>query len=392
MTRSSLWLSASVAALVGCSTVGSSGAADTTVASGSSSSSAASGGARTFDMGFTPWPYDATNEAIDWTWSTLRADGDVVSQHIEEGVPWAEAASGAAFPPSFEALLEDRKKRAAGARQLLSLNPLDLSRTHLAGRRTDQLNAPLEPPWSGYALDDPAVVAAYLAYVRRVADLFEPTYLQTGIEVNLLRRDTDAATWTQYVHLQCAVYAGLKAAGYTQPISVSFVSTPFYQPEKYDTKPNLPAQIQAVHDLEPCVDVVAWSVYPFMSGLLADSVPDDYFASFLDLPSKPMAISESGYPAETWSLPNGPTWNGTPEKQRAFVDRMLHEASARNLRFVVWFPLRDYDALWSKPVSMGGLGQDNVSIVWRDSGLYDAAGTPRAALARWRESFSMPRD
>lgn len=371
--------------LVGCASPGAA-----TGSTGASSSSG--GGTRTFDMGFTPWPYDATLEAIDWTWSTLRADGDVVSQHIEEGVPWPEAASGAPFPASFDALLADRKKRAAGAKQLLSLNPLDLSRTKLAGRRTDQLNAPLEPPWSGYAIDDPAVLTAYLAYVKRVADILEPTYIQTGIEVNLLRRETDAATWARYVKLQCAVYQGLKSAGYAQPISVSLVSTPFYQPEKYDTKPDLPAQIQALHDLEPCVDVVAWSVYPFMSGLLADAIPDDYFASFMDLTSKPMAVSESGYPAETWSLPNGPTWKGTPEKQRAFADRLLSEAASRRLRFVVWFPLRDYDALWSKPTSMGGLGQDGVSIVWRDSGMYDAGGSPRAALARWRDAFSVPRE
>lgn len=384
--RCSAWIFA-VAALpvVACTTPASTGSSGTT-------STSTGGATRAFDLGFTSWPYDATTEAIDWTWTTLRAEGDVVSQHVEEGVPWTEAASGASFPASFDAQLVDRKKRAAGAKQLLSLNPLDLSRTKLAGRRTDQLNVPLEPPWSGYALDDPQVIDAYLAYVKRVADVLQPTYLQTGIEVNLLRRETDAATWGRYVKLQCAVYQGLKTAGYAQPVSVSFVSTPFYQPEKYDTKPNVAAQIQALRDVEPCVDVVAWSVYPFMSGLLAESVPDDYFASFMDLTSKPMAVSESGYPAETWVLPNGPTWNGTPEKQRAFADRLLVEASARKLRFVVWFPLRDYDALWSKPTSMGGLGQDNVSIVWRDSGMYDAAGAPRPALGRWREAFSMPRE
>ncbi len=342
-------------------------------------------------MGFTPWPFDATSAAIDETWSALHASGDLVSQHLEEGVPWPEAASGAPFPASFEALLADRKKRANGARQLLSLNALDLSRTRLAGLRTDAINAPLTPPWSGYALDDPAVIAAYLAYVRRVTDALGPAYIQTGIEVNLLRRDADAAAWAQLVRLQCAIYGGLKDAGYTQPISVSFVSTPFYQPEKYDKQADLAGQRAALKDIEPCVDLVAWSVYPFVSGLLADSIPDDYFASFLDLTDKPQAISESGYPAEVWSLPGGPTWTGTPEKQRHFADLLLGEASSRELRYVVWFAVRDYDALWEKPVSAGGLGQDNVSIVWRDTGLLDASGVKRAAWSRWQEAFSLPR-
>lgn len=339
-------------------------------------------------MGFTPWPFDATPEAIDATWSALHADGDIVSQHIEEGVPWPEAASGAPFPAGLEALLADRKRRANGARQLVSLNPLDLSRTHLAALRTDKINAPLTPPWSGYAIDDPAVIAAYLAYVKRVADALQPAYIQTGIEVNLLRRDGDPAAWPRFVRLQCAVYEGLKAARYTQPVSVSFVSTPLYQPEKYDKNPNVAAQIAALRDVEPCVDLVAWSVYPFVSGLLAESLPDDYFASFLELTNKPQAVSESGYPAERWSLPDGPTWNGTPEKQRRFMDLLLGAAERRALRYVVWFTTRDYDALWAKPTTEGGLGKDNLSLVWRDTGLLDASGAARPALSRWRDAFS----
>ncbi|MFO0611481.1 MAG: hypothetical protein U0414_02750 [Polyangiaceae bacterium] len=387
MPRSALTAGIAVVAAVGCASCAAPPAGST-----ATSTSSSGGAARSFDMGFTPWPYDATVEAIDWTWSTLRADGDLVSQHIEEGVPWIEAASGAPFPASFEALIADRKKRAAGMKQLLSVNALDLSRTHLAGLRTDQLNAPLPPPWNAYALDDPAVISAYLAYVRRMIDRLEPTYVQTGIEVNLLRRDGDAEAWAAFVRLQCSVYKGLKAAGYAQPISVSLVSTPFYKPELYDKNPNLVAHRAALKDLEPCVDLVAWSVYPFMSGLLANDVPDDYFPSFLGLTSKPQGISESGFPAETWSLPNGPTWESTPEKQRRFADQLLRAAAERHLAFVVWFPLRDYDALWSKPTSAGGLGQDAVSIVWRDSGLYDPAGLKRAAGARWSEAFSVPHE
>lgn len=402
-SRAHAWIGLSVAVALGIACRPSSNGSATSASSSASAPSSASssvgpsttksgGATRSFEMGFTPWPFDATPAAIDATWSAVHANGDLVSQHLEEGVPWPEAASGAPFPPALEALLADRKRRANGARQLLALNPLDLSRTRLAALRTEKINAPLTAPWSGYALDDPAVIAAYLAYVKRVADALEPAYIQTGVEVNLLRRDVDAAAWARLVRLQCAVYQGLKAARYTQPISVSFVSTPFYKPEKYDKNPDVAGQIAALRDIEPCVDMIAWSVYPFVSGLLAESIPDDYFASFLDLTTKPQAISESGYPAESWSLPGGPTWSGTPEKQRRFTDLLLGAAASHALRFVIWFTTRDYDALWARPPAEGGLGKDSLSLVWRDTGLLDASGAARPALARWRDAFSLRRE
>ena len=366
------------------------GGTSTSTPAGGGGAGGADGVTRPFDMGFTPWPWDATLAAVDWTWDHLASDGDLVSQHIEEGVPWPEAASGAPFPQSYLDQIADRKAHAAGKRQLLSLNALDISRTHLAPFRTEQPNTPLTAPWSDYALDDPEVEGAYLSYVQRMVDLLEPDFVQTGIEVNLLRRDTDAATWATLVSLQCHVYQGLKALGYTQPISVSLVSTAFYHPELYDQSPDLDAQLAALHDLEPCVDLVAWSVYPYISGLLADSMPDDYFGTILALTTKPQGISESGYLAQQWSLPNVATWNGTPEKQRHFVDVMLSAASAHDLRFVVWFAIRDYDQLWERPTSEGGLGSDSLSLIWRDTGLYDEAGAPRVAWDEWSAAFELP--
>lgn len=301
----------------------------------------------------------------------------------------APAPSAAESLPALE-LLQDRKARAAGKRQLLSLNALDISRTRLAPFRGAEPNEPLTAPWSSYALDDPAVKTAYLAYVRRVADLLEPDYLQTGIEVNLLRRDTDAPTWASFVELQCFVYQELKAAGYPQPISVSLVSTSFYHPELYEPSSVLDEQLSALADLEPCVDVVAWSVYPYLSGLLADSLPEGHFAELLALSAKPQAISESGYPAQEWQL-DGLTWHGTPERQLEFADQMLSAAVLHELRFVVWFTVRDYDAFWARPVSKYGLGSDPVALLWRDTGMFDEAGQVRPALERWREALALER-
>ena len=333
-------------------------------------------------MGFTPWPWDATVEAVDWTYAHLQTDGDLISQHIEEGVPWQEALDGTPFASGFQSSLQDRRNRTApGQKVVLQLNPLDMGRAALAPFRNNGINVPLTAPWSGYAFNHPDVKTAYVNYVRRVTDLLLPDFVQTGVEVNILRRNSTPQVWAQYVELQCHTYQALKAAGYTQPIGVSLVTQALYHPDIYATEYNEAQQIAALRDLEPCVDVIAWSVHPFISGLLADTWPADYLTLISALTTKPQAIPESSYPAQVWSL-NTVTWNGTPQKQTAFTTSMLDHAGAHGFLYVVWFAIRDYDQLWQRPPPLG-LGQDSLSLIWRDTGLYDESGVPRAAHAVW---------
>ncbi len=290
--------------------------------------------------------------------------------------------AGDPFPAGYQTALQERRANTPATHQLLlQVNPLDVGRAALAPFRTDAINVPLTPPWTSHAFNHPDVKTAYTNYVRRMVDVMQPAFVVTGIEANILRSKSTPQVWAQYVELQCHVYQALKTAGYSQPIGVSLVTTAYYRPELYATEYNGPQQVAALRDLEPCVDVIAWSLHPFVSGLLAESFPTDYLGILGGLTTKPQAISESSYPAQVWSA-SGLTWNGSPQKQEAFTSAMLNHAAASNMAFVVWFALRDYDQLWERPPPLG-LGQDGLSLVWRDTGLYDEAGAPRPAHAVW---------
>lgn len=168
------------------------------------------GPARPFRMGLTPWPYDATLEARDWTFARIGAEGDLVSEHLEEGVPWPEMLAGQALSGTCLAELEDRQARKpAGQRVLVQINPLDTSRRRLAPYRGATPNEPLPAPWNGHALDDADVKAAFLNHALRVVEFFEPDDLGIGIGVNLLVRNAPAG-WAEYVDLHRHVYAELK--------------------------------------------------------------------------------------------------------------------------------------------------------------------------------------
>lgn len=75
-------------------------------------------------------------------------------------------------------------------------------------------------------------------------------------------------------------------------------------------------------------------------------------------------------------------FHGSQEKQDHFLQRMIAASEARRAEYIIWFIVRDYDALWS-----GLLDKSNLALVWRDTGLYGEAGDERLALGTWRAHF-----
>lgn len=336
-------------------------------------------------MGFSPWMYDATYEAQDWTYARVAAEGDVISHHLEEGVPWPEAYKGSAFPAGFQAEIDGRvNRRVSGQKVVLQISPLNVARDGMALYRGNTPNEQLPSPWETYALDSDQVKTAFLNYAERMIDYFQPDFLLVGVEVNLLIRNNDAL-WANYVALQGYVYAELKKTHPSLPISVSVFCVPYFpQWSAVDSAPGRPEmQAQGLIDLSPYVDLISYSVHPFMSGLLAESFPDDYLDTLFNLlPGKPIAVSESSYPAQSWEL-GGLTFNGTQEKQQNFLSSLLSASRRARAEFVIWFAIRDYDALWS-----GLLNSSDAALPWRDTGLYDEAGKERMALSTWRSGLS----
>ena len=65
---------------------------------------------------------------------------------------------------------------------LISITPLDMTRSKLALYWGNSDNQPLPKPWDTYPLDNPDVETAYLNYAHRVIKYFHPDYFAIGIE------------------------------------------------------------------------------------------------------------------------------------------------------------------------------------------------------------------
>ena len=129
---------------------------------------------RSFAMGFTPWPSDATTAAVDLAYAQISAHGDLIAHHFDGGVPWPEALAGAPLPAAVEAELAARVAATpAGHRVYLALSPLNGTRDGLAPYWNTTPNDPLPPAWAARTFDDPDVIDAYANFCLALIDRFE---------------------------------------------------------------------------------------------------------------------------------------------------------------------------------------------------------------------------
>jgi hypothetical protein len=351
--------------------------------------------ARTYHMGFQPWPYDVTQASVDQTWQYIYSNADMISQHFEEGVPWVEAYAGSPFPTGYQQELQDRLNRTPATHKIfLEINALDSSRVGMAPERTDQINQPLPAPWNTYALNSPQVKTAYLNYATRMVQFFNPAVVNIGIECNELMRNTPAV-WPQYLELLSSTYAGLKAQFPSLPVIVSVSAVNMFQWLSGATNTVYQGQLQALQDVQPYTDYLGLSFYPFMGTYLAEwdsliAAHPDFFDQLFTLANKPVAVTESGFPAVSVTMGSPPaTFNGSPARQNDVVARMLAAADKYSAKFVIWFLPRDYYQMWQyyngiNPTLAGQM------LTWRDDGMYDPNGNARPSLSAWRNRLAGP--
>ena len=332
--------------------------------------------ARHFRMGFTGFPHDFSIEAVVDARQFSRQNADIIAHHIE-GVPWAELLANKPF--SDELINEWKGKKEAtpeGGKVYLAISP---GRGDL---KPGEKSLPFPKELVGKSYDDPVVMKAYLGYCRRMVGFFKPDYLGIGIEVNEIYQ-AGPDKWRAYAALHRHVYQELKKDHPDLPIFASFTLHGMLN----QTGRKREAMLTAFREVMPFNDLVAVSFYPFIRGGTTDIDGclrwlTDHFDGY----KKPYAFVEVGEPAERLRIPSsGQIIDGTPQKQAAFYETLLAFARDHEVRFVISFLHRDYDALWEKIKG----SSPEAFMVWRDCGLLDQDGKARPAYTVWKRYFEV---
>lgn len=339
---------------------------------------------RTFRMGFTAFPYDESAEALTETYQNVTQLGDLFLNHLDFGVPWDEALNGLPFPEEVQNTLDaTRTGLQPGTKVVLTATPTDQNRNQLARYwNNNGTHQDLPVFWQNKAFNDPDVITAYLQYCRRIIDAVDPDYFGYGIETNSSFRNSDPE-FEAFLELAETVYTTLKAEYPQLPIFLSIQDQSF---------PNSKSELLVTSGrLLAHSDIIAISTYPFLYYLdiQRDANPalfeDDWLQDFRAIdPSKPIAISETGFCAEDLVIENlGIDIQGRPEWQEAYMHKLFDMAQRSDLEFLAWFVYRDYDMLYNRTVNPA-----DILKVWRDNGLRDGVGDKRASHLVWEEWFA----
>ncbi|MDH5628108.1 MAG: hypothetical protein OEY69_07425, partial [Candidatus Krumholzibacteria bacterium] len=126
------------------------------------------------------------------------------------------------------------------------------------------------------------------------------------------------------------------------------------------------------------------NAFRYPDGSRADPalLPASFFSAIRDLaPSKPFAIAETGWPAETIAAPYPIEILSGTLYQQQYLSFVLDESDRLEAQFVSLLISRDYDVFWESTLKNH---PDAATLrLWRDIGLYDGDGVARPALARW---------
>jgi len=337
---------------------------------------------RSYYLGFTPFPYDVTAEAVEYSYSKISSDADIIAHHFDDGIPWQEALEDTVFHQNIMADWQYRKSHTpVGHKVYLAITPINITRNGLAPYKGEKGNMPLPTPWNTYSFNNRDVKTAYLNYAKRIINYFNPDYVTIGVEVNLLAdSDSSIVKWKEYLELHKFIYTGLKKLYPALPIMVSFTGMDLI--DGY-TDIDHSLQVKAFNDIINFSDYFGLSMHTFLSKFLTDTIDSTIFQNIFSLSNKPIAICETSYPAEKFSIFNNSViFNGSEEKQNKYFNLLFSASERYKVKFIINFVIRDYDALWE---AIGS--PDNIEKVWRDTGFYNENGVPREVRDLWLQNL-----
>ncbi|MBX9767382.1 MAG: hypothetical protein K2X47_08940 [Bdellovibrionales bacterium] len=362
---------------------------------------------RSFSMGFTPNP-DSYNSpsAQQAAWKHISDHGDLVVLFDDAGIPWQSAydSNFTAYPSDYLQTITDQITQIqllpASTEVFLYIDLLSSARTSLAPfRSVGGTTNPAPAPWDTktIAFSDPMVVQAFANHSNYLISRFHPKYLSLAIEANMMLEAIESGSlplsaWTNFVAGVQAIYAKVKQTNPQVQILVSLQAGSFYKNQNY--------QKSKLQPLLDSTDVITVTSYPYMDYNKVSDLPRDYFSALTSLaPTKPFAIAEQGWPAESIIYPDPLPPGTTPGIQIPFTESdqsqyyswMLGEAMSRKTLFVgVWIS-QDGDGFWNQIFQYWPEPVRFQSRLFRDLGFFDGTGRARPAIDIWDSYLKYPR-
>ena len=200
---------------------------------------------------------------------------------------------------------------------------------------------------------------------------YQPKYLSLGIESNLLylfQQDS----FELYVQFARETYDEIKAVSPNTQVINNF-QLEHMKGKISLTNQEIEANWQILDLFEGKMDLISFTVYPFLEYQNVDEIPSDYLAEIRDHTSLPIIITETAWPSE--DTVSGVT--GSYQAQIDYIIELVQQAHALKVKGLVWvFP---HDFVF-----------DVAGGIFNYISLLDNDGNPKPGFEYWEAIKSLP--
>ena len=344
---------------------------------------------RSFYMGFTPWPYAATLDAVSDVYDFINSEGDIIAHHFQQGVPFTASniLDFSTYHVNIQSEINGRTANTAPGRVLyIAIDSLNSARDDLTGLWESDPNMARPSPWDARGFADSEVITAYVNFSLAVINRFEnqygkvPEYFNYGTEVSDLMIN-NPGKYADFIIFAQTVYTSIKAAYPSMKLMISIALKSPGSAEMATVKSGF-AQIREY------VDVVGISTYGYAFYSHADkgnpeNLPANWLTQISDVaPGKPFGVTETGWIAEDLEIAAyGLSVKGSESYQEDYLKMLFNECNNDiNTEMIILFTSYDYDTLWTET-----LRSDDLSKIWKDTGIISETFAERPALSTWRK-------
>lgn len=208
----------------------------------------------------------------------------------------------------------------------------------------------------------------FLQTLQRAADSLKPAYLFIGNEINFYW-EQDSADFLNWATFYSQAYDTIKK--YSPATKVGTV----YNFEHLSGSGAMvgwnAAYWGALTAMDTAkMDIIGFTVYPFLGNPTAASVPLTYLDPlFTRIGSKPVVITETGWPADT--VATGTAWACNPAEQVTYVNKLFSILNGKNAEVVNWLFLNYL------------MSNDPGVAAFKSVAMRDSLGNDRPALPVW---------
>ena len=333
-------------------------------------------------VGINPFPYDITPDAVMRTVNLARSNGDLYTVQLDNGIPWQEALDGKPFSAKImEEWSRHRDWKAGHQAVYLAIAPLRMDRKAWA----EGFDGAAAPKWvSAQKSLTPDIQTAYINYVMRAVEYFQPDFINIGVEAMDLAHN-DAKAWTGMETLFIETRKAIKSRYRKDvPVGMSVGLPLIMQPEVFErTRKAVAASDYLGISFYPHIK----QFYDKIGGAPIPATPPQQWRQPLqwarDNFSIPLAICETSYSSQPvvvskWGL----DMPSSADAQALFVEDLAAIARRDQYLFVNFFLGIDYDALARRIPD-----PNQIMPLWKNTGFFDQHLNPKPAWAAYQRAW-----